>query len=85
MVQQWFPWSAAVKNYLVLRFAWLWPNYLGFDFAWLWLKSAKLLASNDSAKRAWHVQNQPHRAFITWQHHSLDPYGGNEKVQQWFP
>jgi hypothetical protein len=21
--------------------------------------------------------DQPHRAFITWQHHSFDPYGGN--------
>jgi hypothetical protein len=59
-------------------------NYLGFGFAWLWLKSAKLLASNDSVKRAMHIENQPHRAFITWQHHSLDPYGGNEMVQQWF-
>jgi hypothetical protein len=29
--------------------------------------------------------NQQHRAFIPSQHHSLDTYGGNEKVQQWFP
>jgi hypothetical protein len=35
-----------------------------------------------SAKRTWHVQNQPHRAFITLQHHSLDPYGRNEMGQQ---
>jgi hypothetical protein len=52
--------------------------------AWLSPKSAKLVASN-SAKKAWHVQNQPHRAFITWQeYHPLEPYGGNEMVQQWF-
>jgi hypothetical protein len=24
---------------------------------------------------AWRVQNQPHRAFMTWKHDSLDPYG----------
>ena len=33
-------------------------------------------------KKAWHVQNQPHRDIIAWYHHSLDPYGGNEMVQQ---
>jgi hypothetical protein len=55
---------------------------LGFGFNLA--KSAKLLAGN-SAKRAWHVQNQPHRALITWQHHSFDPYGGDEMVQQCFP
>jgi hypothetical protein len=48
--------------------------------AWLWLKSAKLLAS-DSTKRTWQVNG----AFIGWWHHSLDPYRGNEMVQQcWF-
>jgi hypothetical protein len=51
--------------------------------AWLWLKSAKLLTSDDSDNRSLHINNQPHRAFITWQHHSLDPYGGNAMVQQW--
>jgi hypothetical protein len=36
--------------------------------AWLWLKSANklMVLSSDSAKRAWQVQNQTHRAFITW-------------------
>jgi hypothetical protein len=37
---------------------------LGFGY-WLWPKSAKLLAIN-SAKRAWHVQNQTPIASITW-------------------
>ena len=32
--------------------------------AWLWLKSSVKLLASDSAKRAWHVQNQPHTAFI---------------------
>jgi hypothetical protein len=47
--------------------------------AWLSPKSAKLLASN-CAERAWHVQNQPNRAYITRQeYHPLEPYGGNDK------
>jgi hypothetical protein len=52
---------------------------------WLWLKlkSAKPLAVN-SAKIAWHVQNRPHKAFMTWKHQSFDPYGENEMVQQDF-
>jgi hypothetical protein len=54
---------------------------LGFGLA-LQLKSAKLLTCF-CYKITWHVQDQPHRAIWTLQfHHLLDPYGGNEMVQQ---
>jgi hypothetical protein len=42
---------------------------------------SKTIASH-SATVIWHVQNQPHRAFSTLSHHSLDSYGGKEMVQQ---
>jgi hypothetical protein len=29
--------------------------------------------ASNSAKMAWHVQNQLFRAFMTWKHQSLDP------------
>ena len=70
MVQQCLAWLCELQTSLVL--------------AWLWLKSAKelLLLARGSANQTCHVQNQPHRAFMACQHHSLDPYGGNEMVQQ---
>jgi hypothetical protein len=39
-------------------------NILGFGLALAEIY-AKLLASNRAMMRAWHVQNQPDRAFIT--------------------
>jgi hypothetical protein len=50
--------------------------------AWLWLKSAKLYFASNRNAGTWHVHNQPHRVFITWKQHSLDPYGRNEMVLQ---
>jgi hypothetical protein len=58
-------------------------NNLGFGFTLAEIRQT--FDQQQCQEGAWRVQNQPHRAFITWQHHSLDPYGGNEMVQQWFP
>jgi hypothetical protein len=74
----WRKWNGPAVVSLVYWF------HTSLVLAWLWLKYAKLLASK-SIKRTWHVQNQPYGAFIAWWHHSSDPYGGNEMVQQcWF-
>ena len=52
--------------------------------AWLWLKSSVKLLAQRQCQEGMACPKSDMQSLHNMQHHSLDPYGGNEMVQQCF-